>query len=145
VLICEDLARQDPVSEMVRTVGPNLVMALLMDGPQLQTRWPNRYATVLADDPGSAVLTLTSLGMARMSRPFGKPGPSQIIGLWRDGQTGTVEIDLPPGAGAVVLSLANEMVEEYTADRRSDEGTASALVLGGIHPVHLGENHPVRL
>jgi len=50
VLICEDLARLDPVNDLVRAVGPNLVMSLLMDGPQLTTRWPARYATVLADD-----------------------------------------------------------------------------------------------
>ncbi len=71
VLICEDLARQEPVAELVRAVGPNLVVALLMDGPQLNGRWPARYATVLADDPGSSVLTLTSIGMARLSRPNG--------------------------------------------------------------------------
>src|SRR4029077_198591 len=33
-LICDNLARHDPVGELVRSVGPNLVMALLMDGPQ---------------------------------------------------------------------------------------------------------------
>ena len=55
VLICEDLARQEPVSSLVRAVGPSLVIALLMDGPQLQSRWPSRYASVLADDPGSSV------------------------------------------------------------------------------------------
>jgi hypothetical protein len=56
VLICEDLARPDPVGDMVRAVGPNLVIALLMDGPQLKERWGARYATTLADDPGSSVL-----------------------------------------------------------------------------------------
>ena len=51
VLVCEDLARIDPVQSVVRAVGPNLVVALLMDGAQLERRWPGRYATVLADDP----------------------------------------------------------------------------------------------
>ena len=37
-LICEDLARNDPCQELVRGVGPNLVVALLMDGPQLRDR-----------------------------------------------------------------------------------------------------------
>ncbi|MBK9751898.1 MAG: hypothetical protein IPO88_00075 [Nannocystis sp.] len=54
-LICEDLARQDPVAELVRSVGPSLVIALLMDAPQLNIRWPARYATVLAEDPGSVL------------------------------------------------------------------------------------------
>ena len=56
-LVCEDLARQDPVSEIIRAVGPNLVIALLMDGPQLTSRWASRYATVLADDPGTSVFS----------------------------------------------------------------------------------------
>jgi hypothetical protein len=58
-LICEDLARIDPVQAAIRAIGPNLVVALLMDGPQAENRWSGRYATVLADDPGCAVLTLT--------------------------------------------------------------------------------------
>jgi hypothetical protein len=41
VLICEDLARPDPVGDLIRAVGPNLVVALLMDGPQLKGRWPS--------------------------------------------------------------------------------------------------------
>ncbi|NVD97468.1 hypothetical protein [Massilia sp. BJB1822] len=49
-LICEDLARADPAMNVIRAVGPNLVIALLMDGPQLAARWPGRYATVLAED-----------------------------------------------------------------------------------------------
>jgi hypothetical protein len=70
VLVCEDLARQDPVLSVMNAIGPNLVIALLMDGPQLEQRWPGKYATVLADDPGAAVLTITSLGMvARSSMP----------------------------------------------------------------------------
>lgn len=50
-LICEDLARIDPCQSILRAVGPNLLFALLMDGPQLEKRWPGRYATALADDP----------------------------------------------------------------------------------------------
>lgn len=58
VLVCEDLARYDPVLTVMNAIGPNLVIALLLDGPQIAERWPARYATVLADDPGSSVLTL---------------------------------------------------------------------------------------
>src|SRR6185436_17599598 len=64
-LICEDLARLDPVSDLIRGVGPTLLVALLLDGPQLQNRWPARYAGVLAEDPGTSVLTVTALGMSR--------------------------------------------------------------------------------
>ena len=62
-LVCEDLAHIDDVVDLMRAVGPTLVVALLLDGPQLASRWTARYASVLSDDPGSAVLTLTSYGM----------------------------------------------------------------------------------
>lgn len=137
-LICEDLARQDPVTEIVRAVGPNLVVALLMDGPQLASRWSARYATVLADDPGSSVLTLTSIGMAQLSRPPYAGGEKcRIVGLWKDAVTGApIPIELPNGAEAVVLSLVAEYKEEWTADGRSDGGAAGYPVFGGAHPVY---------
>ena len=50
-VVCEDLARLDGVAELLRSVGPTLVMTLLLDGPQLASRWTSRYAGVLADEP----------------------------------------------------------------------------------------------
>ena len=72
-------------------------MAVLLDGPQLTSRWAARYASVLADDPGSAVLTLTSYGMVQRSRPPGHD-PSSVVALWKDPERGTREISLEPGA-----------------------------------------------
>jgi hypothetical protein len=134
-LICEDLARPDPVADVIRAVGPNLVIALLMDGPQLSARWPGRYASVLADDPGSSILTVTSLGMALRSVPPGMT-PRRTIALWKDPAEGAREIDLEPDAAAVVLTVAAEFVEEFTADGRSDHGAAVRLVLTGITQIH---------
>jgi hypothetical protein len=133
-LICEDLARQDPVAELVRAVGPNLVIALLMDAPQLVSRWPARYATVLADDPGSSVLTLTSLGMADLSKPFNIQSRPRVIALWKDAVTGIpVEIELPNDRTAAVLNLTVKQLEEYTADGRSDGGATGYPTLSGVH------------
>ncbi len=74
-LICEDLARPDPCGDLIRAVGPSLVIAILMDGDQHEWRWSSRYATALADDPGSSVLAVTSLGMAKlMSRSRARSG-----------------------------------------------------------------------
>lgn len=139
VLICEDLARQDPVAEIVRAVGPNLVIALLMDGPQLKSRWPARYATVLADDPGSSVLTLTSLGMTQLSCPPGLKR-SRAVGLWKDARLGeAVELELPEGADGLILSIAVENYEEWTADGRSDGGTSGYPILAGLHPISVDQ------
>jgi hypothetical protein len=134
VLICEDLARQDPIADMIRAVGPTLVVALLMDGPQLGSRWPAHYATILADDPGSSVLTLTSIVMAELSRPPDVP-LSRVVGLWKDRFQGLRKIELEEGADAIVISLTTEKLTEYTADGRADRGGSTYLKLSGIHQV----------
>jgi hypothetical protein len=143
VLICEDLARQDPVAEVIRAVGPNIVFALLMDGPQLRSRWPSRYASVLAEDPGSSVLTLTSLGMAKRSRPREDDravatDKSHVIGLWRDAIYGEREIGLQVGHDACVLSLVCRTTREYTIDGRSDDDSAHFPVFAGSHSFSTG-------
>jgi hypothetical protein len=47
-LVCEDLAQIDEVAEIIRPVGPTVVITPLLDGPQLGSRWAARYARVLA-------------------------------------------------------------------------------------------------
>jgi hypothetical protein len=134
-LVCEDLARPDPVANIVRAVGPNLVIALLMDGPQTKERWAARYATVLADDPGCSVLSLTSLGMAQLSRPESGPSRPRVVALWKDAFRGATEIELPEGRNAVALSLSIRYQEEFTADGRGDDNNAAFLILSGVHPI----------
>jgi len=132
-LICEDLARIDPVQSVIRSIGPNLVVALLMDGPQLEKRWSGRYATVLADDPGSAVLTLTSLGLLRRSALPGTE-PRQI-GLWKGAEGVTTELNLPKGHHALLLTLTHAGETNYTIDGRSDGESTFKLWLSGISAI----------
>lgn len=139
-LICEDLARPDPIANLVRAVGPNLVVALLMDGPQLSSRWPSRYGTVLAEDPGCSVLTVSPRGMVRLSRPRGMPA-SNVVALWKDAHSGEpIEISLPDGHQAIVLSLTRVWKEEFSADGRGDGETTGYLTLSGIHPLRRPES-----
>jgi hypothetical protein len=111
------------------------VVALLMDAPQLGVRWPARYATVLADDPGSSVLTVTSAGMVDLTRPPRSAKPSRSVGLWKDARSDFVELELPQGAMGLLLNLCIEDVEEWTADGRSDRGVTGYPRLGGVHVV----------
>jgi hypothetical protein len=127
VLICEDLARPDPAGDAIRAVGPNLVISLLMDGPQLTGRWANRYATTLSDDPGSSVLAVTSLGMSELSRPASGPSRSRVIGLWKEEGTGSVEIELPADRDAAVLSVSSKGCIDWSADGRSREAFIPSL------------------
>jgi hypothetical protein len=132
-LVCEDLARQEPVGELVRAIGPNLVIALLADGPQLAQRWPARYATVLADDPGTSVLTVTSLGMAQLAKPPPGKSRSRSVALWKDALGDVEEISLPTGSTGAILCLRSRSRPEWAADGRDDTGVASCPQLVGIH------------
>ena len=116
-LICEDLARMDEVSDLLRRLGPTMIITVLLDGPQLAGRWSGRYASVLTDDPGSAVLTLTSFGMATRSRPPGKPR-SRIVAMWNDARTGLHELELARGASAILLTASEGTTRGWTADGR---------------------------
>jgi hypothetical protein len=135
-LVCEDLARQEPVAELVRAVGPHLVIALLSDGPQLSQRWSGRYATVLADDPGCSVLTVTSLGMTQLAKPPPGKEASRCVALWKDASGRTEEIVLPKDCQGAVLSLRPRAREQWTADGRSCPGPITTYPeLVGLHYV----------
>jgi hypothetical protein len=115
-LVCEDLAQIDEVVNVLRSIGPMVVVTPLLDGPQLSSRWAARYASVLADDPGSTVLTLTSYGMAERSRPHGHD-TSAVIALWKDPGRGIREIPLHSDAQGVLISASADR-----ATRRSSDG-----------------------
>jgi hypothetical protein len=137
VLICEDLARNDPAMAVVRAVGPNLVIALLMDGPQLNHRWPGKYATVLGEDPGSGVLSVTCAAMVDRSNNNRAGETKRIIGLWRsEGSAGT-EISLPDGHHAVLLDIHSRLVEQHTLDTRPDAFDSRKLSLHRQTPLKL--------
>jgi len=138
-LICEDLARQDPIADLIRTVGPSMVITILMDGPQRVDRWSSRYASVLADDPGSSVITLTSYGMVERWNHSAKE-KSRIISLWNDGRGPAREIPLEKDAKAVLLSLCVEDKNEKVADGRIEMYKTSIVTLGGVHQIYLDQN-----
>jgi hypothetical protein len=137
-LICEDLARTDPAMTAIRAVGPNLVVALLMDGPQLAVRWPGRYATVLAEDPGSAVLTLTCAAMVDRSN-WMEAKPARAIGLWRDSSDNIQEIGLPAGSLGILLTMQSAKKHQNTLDNRSDGSLSRQLTLTTVVPLFLAE------
>jgi hypothetical protein len=131
-LVCEDLARLDEVADLLRRIGPSLVVSLLLDGPQLPQRWPCRYATILADEPGSAVLTLTALGMVARSRPPGVPR-SRAVAVWCGPGSAVRPIALAPGAHGIVIDVALDAKTTWTADGRRHECNTPAVKLTGVH------------
>jgi hypothetical protein len=144
-LVCEDLAQNDDVAQLIRSVGPTAVITILLDGPQLTSRWAARYASVLADDPGSAVLTLSSFGMVQRSRPPGRDA-SRVIALWKDPTTGVREIPLEPGAHAVLLTLCADRATRYSADRRRPVENSTSTYQAAVHQVRaasVGSSQPL--
>jgi len=115
-LICEDLARQDPVAPIVRALGPDLIVALLLDGGQIKSRWPGRYASFLSEDPGSSVLTVSPLGMTLRADGTGYP-PSRTVGFWSEPGS-YKELKLDEGKDGVVLTLEKSRMKQWTADGR---------------------------
>ena len=133
-LVCEDLAHNDDIAQLIRSVGPTVVVNVLLDGPQLTSRWTARYASVLADDPGSAVLTLTSYGMVERSRPAGRDA-SRVIALWKDPTRGVREIPLEPGAHGVLLTVCMDRATRYSADRRWPVDNSTSCYGVAVHQV----------
>src|SRR5262249_13888643 len=139
-LVCEDLAQHDDIAELVRSVGPTVVFAVLLAGPQLTSRCTARYASVLADDPGSAVLTLTPFGMVQRSRPHQRD-VAPIVALSRDPARGFREIPLETGAQGVVLTVCMTRSTRRSADGRRpiDNGTRAFDV--AVHQVRASDAH----
>jgi hypothetical protein len=133
-LVCEDLARLDEVADLLRAIGPTLVVTTLLDGPQLASRWTARYASVLADDPGSAVVTLTSFGFAQRSRPAGRP-PSPVVSLWKDPVRGLREIPLDVDAHGVVIHIKVGRTTRHSADGRIPVANTADVSAVGVSQI----------
>jgi len=133
-LVCEDLAQADEVASVIRSVGPMIVVTPLLDGPQLSSRWGARYASVLADDPGSAVLTLTAFGMAQRSRVPGRDS-SPVVALWKGPGQGTREIPLEPGAQGILLSASADRAVRRSFDGRRPVENGSEFFDVSVHQV----------
>jgi hypothetical protein len=138
-LVCEDLAQIDEVADLLRSVGPTLVVALVLDGPQLASRWTARYASVLADDPGSAVLSLTSYGMVANAWRDDQV-PSTVVALWKDGTQGLREIKLEPDAQGILLSLDRHTAIRRAADGRAPNHDSSDLRVSAVTQLRGAEN-----
>ena len=131
-VICEDLARVDPGLSLLRSIGPNLVFAILLDGPQLKARWPGLYASTLADDPGSAVLTLTSLAFVNRSNENWKAknggATKRVVAQWKSrprlpAANDWIELDLDKRGQALIVELHSEQVRDITIDGRVNPDT----------------------
>lgn len=142
-LICEDLARIEPCQVALRSVGPNLVLVLLMDNAQIFKRWPYQYAGVLADDPGSSVLTLTSFGLIKRSN-LSENRTSREIALWREPHGGgAIEINLPTGYHAQLISIRRDYCFERTLDGRGDNHDSAAVwKFAGLIPIRSNAEPP---
>ena len=150
----------DARADVLRAIGPNLVVALLMDGPQIVQRWPGRYATVLADDPGSSVLTVNSYGLVRRGnavRKARKPpedGNDAVI-LWKEPGRLACEPPLPTGSTlrpgrieaiplkkdhhGILLRLTSRNVGTFSMDGRFDNVATVRLHLQDYYDVALAD------
>jgi hypothetical protein len=111
-----------------------MIASPLLDGPQIPSRWAARYASVLSDDPGSAVLTLTCWGMVERCRP-GDLDASQVVGMWKDPNRGVRAIPLEPGAQGVLLTgCASNAIRRSNDGRRPVENAIDFFDVG-LHQI----------
>src|SRR5262249_13202427 len=134
VLICEDLAQNDEVADLIRAIGPTGIVTPLLDGPQLPSRWSARYASVFADDPGSAVLTLSAWGLVDRCRPRGL-NAAHVVGLWKDPSNGFNEIPLESGAQGILLTACVSPAQRGSNDGRRPVPNAVDLYAVGQHQI----------
>lgn len=144
-LICEDLARMEPAMTAIRAVGPNLVVALLMDGPQLGGRWPGRYAAVLADEPGCAVLSLTcaaTVDLSNKNHKASKPDADtkRAVARWTQSRDLlSKDLELDDGAVGILLTLESYQKHQTTLDNRSDHKNSRELVYKSHISIGVGQ------
>ena len=136
-IICEDLARVDPAQKVIREVGPSLIVALLMDGPQMKKRWPGTYANTLSRDPGSSVLTVTSTGLMTGKEDGGRFEDQRIIALWAEKDQELREIKMKKNGVGVVLNLRSVETSTSTLDGRYQEKSAKSWTLSNVKDVCL--------
>jgi hypothetical protein len=134
ILICEDLAQNDEVADLIRAVGPTGIVTPLLDGPQLTSRWSARYASVFADDPGSAVLTVSAWGLVDRCRPRGFDA-ARVVGLWKDPRNGFNEIPLESGAQGILLTACVSPAQRHSNDGRRPVQNAVDLYAVGQHQI----------
>jgi len=89
---------------------------------------------VLADDPGSAVLTVTSFGMVCRSRNPGEQ-ENREIALWKEPNGKAQMLKLPKGSHGLLLTLTNRLVEQFTLDGRGDGRMTMQFALGAAHGI----------
>ena len=104
-IICEDLARIEPSHDCIRSIGPDIIFALLMDGPQISNRWSARCAKAFTEDPGSRVLTITSKGLLNRVNDKEIYPRNESIGLFSSRRSHR-EIICPFNGVGVILSLS---------------------------------------
>ena len=133
VLICEDLARPDPVGDVIQLSVR--ISSLLFSATAPRSQVAGRDAT-RASRGRSRILGSDSHKSRHVKAfPPGRPSKdrSGVVALWRDAKTGTTEISLPDKYDAIVLNITVEYHEEWTADGRGDGKNSGYPVLSGYH------------
>jgi hypothetical protein len=95
----------------------------------------------MADDPGSAVLTLTCWGLVERCRPDGHDA-ARVVGLWKDASRGLDEIPLEPGAQGVLLAACTNPSERRSNDGRRPVRNAVDFYDVGLHQVIPAASRP---
>ncbi len=116
VLICEDLAHDEPGPRVAAPLGVRLYLTPVMDGEFADWRWVSACATCHAWSGRVQVLAVNSLVLPQRS-PYPSPPEGRAVGVagplsaWRPGADGSPApwppriVHLPPGEDVVVAEV----------------------------------------
>ena len=88
----------------------------------------------MAEDPGSAVVTLTPFGFVQRSRPPGR-SLSRVVSLWKDPARGLREIPLDEDAHAVLIRIQIGRTIRHTADGRRPVANTADVRAEGVRQI----------
>jgi len=113
VLVCEDLARDDPGPEALRLFGVDMVIVIVMDSTFRESGWRNRGGLTLTQEPGTRIAIGNSRALlARLSSSGSAKGKSrklEEVAYYRLPNQGIMSVKRSPRgpiAQAVALLIA---------------------------------------
>ena len=133
-LVCEDLAQNDDIAQLIRSVGPTIVVdgAARRAAAHLPLGGPLRERPGRRSRLGGADADLLRDGRALATRTAGMPlGSSRCE---KDPTRGVREIPLEPGAHGVLLTVCMDRATRYSADGRWPVDNSTLLLRRGRPP-----------
>jgi len=100
VVVCEDLARSEPVQNAIRDFGVDMGVVVVMNGLFSESGWRLRHAVNLAEEPGSRIAIGNSCAILARMEPRPTSPDLRSLAYYVLPNHGLTSVTLPPRASA---------------------------------------------